>query len=317
MSALKKYDLNNSLSRQTDQVTKNLPVEFNYHLLRNALNDFSKNIAQLNDDEYKRVFHKAGKSFELESLVMASPEAEGIVISPVQLDQAVAEVASRYDETEFFVQDLENNGLDEASLRKALYRELLFDSVMQRVSANSLVVNDIDVHLFYEMHRERFETPELRTARHILITVNPDYPENTEEAALERMQQLVEKLNGRSNRFKQFSKQYSECPTAMEGGKLGEVQRGQLYPELDSILFKMEENQISPIVQSEMGFHVLFCEKIKPSKKIPLSKVKQRIHDSLQERHQRNCQKHWITDLKKKLQIQKLGQEQGESHGNA
>ncbi len=73
--------------------------------------------------------------------------------------------------------------------------------------------------------------------------MNPHYPENTLTAARTRMERVVEKLAGRTNRFHEFAKRYSECPTAMEGGKLGNVTRGQLYAELDAMLFRMDENQ--------------------------------------------------------------------------
>ncbi len=273
--------------------------EFNYHLLRNALNGYQKNLSQLEPPEYQQVYRKALKSYELESLVIAAPESEGILIGEQQLDQSIAEVAARYPSQTDFEQDLEANGLDETGLRKALYRELLFDGVMQRVAARSADVNDLDVHLFYEMHHDRFQTPETRVASHILITINPDYPENTPAAAYQRMQQVSDKLAGRKNRFDEFAKRYSECPTAMEGGKLGEVTRGQLYESLDAVLFELEAGQISPIVESEMGYHLLYCEKIKPAKRVPLSKAAPRIREILQTRQRRNCQKAWLASLQK------------------
>ncbi|MEJ2692797.1 MAG: nitrogen fixation protein NifM [Candidatus Thiodiazotropha sp.] len=273
--------------------------EFSYHLLRNALNDYKKNLGQLDPGEYSQVHRKASKSYELESLVIASKEAEGLVISEQQLNESMEAVASRYLSREDFVEDLEGNGLDEEGLRKALYRELMFDSVMQRVAANSADVNDLDIHLFYEMHYDRFQTPETRTASHLLITINSDYPENSREAAYERMAQVVEKLAGRGNRFAEFAKRYSECPTAMEGGKLGNVTRGQLYERLDATLFKMEEGEISDLVETELGFHILYCEKIKPARKIPIAKAASRIRELLQERHRRNCQKAWLASLRK------------------
>lgn len=213
--------------------------EFSYHLLRSALNGYRKNLSQLDPSEYTQVYRKASKSFELESLVIASPEAEGLMISARQLDESVAAVAERYGSEEEFLDDLESNGLDEAGLRRALRRELMFDSVMQRVAANSAEVNELDVHLFYEMHHERFQTQESRVASHLLITINDDYPENTRDAALERIRQVAGKLADRGNRFEEFAKRYSECPSAMEGGKLGEVNRGQLYEGLDAVLFKV------------------------------------------------------------------------------
>ena len=276
---------------------------FSYHLLRNALHGFRKNLSQLEPNEYNQVYRKAYKSFELESLVLASSEAKGLIISKQQLDESVAEVASRYESSEDFNRDLLVNGLDETGLRQALYRELMFDSVMQKVAARSAAISDLDMRLYYEMHHERFQIPEQRVARHILITVNPDYPENTRNAARARMEQMVDKLAGRSNRFHDFAKRYSECLTAMEGGKLGDVKPGQLYAVLDSVLFKMNEHQISPIIESELGFHILLCEKIKPGKRVPYSKVSPRIRTLIQERRRRNCQKYWIANLQKVSQV--------------
>jgi peptidyl-prolyl cis-trans isomerase C len=276
--------------------------EFNYHMLRNALNDYQKNLSQLEPVEYQAVYHKASRSYRLESLVVSSPEAKRVVISQTQLDRSVNEVTARYQNREEFTEDLEHNGLDEEGLRKALYRELLFDGVMQYVAANSADVNDLDIHLFYEMHHERFQTAETRQVRHILITINPEYLENTPAVARQTMEQLVEKLADRGNRFEQFAKRYSECPTAMQGGMLGDVKRGQLYQELDSVLFNMQEGEISDIVETELGLHILYCEKIRPAKRMPLSKAYPRIREHLQERHRRNCQKAWLAKLEKSTQ---------------
>lgn len=281
-----------------EQQPETLP-EFNYHMLRNALNDYQKNLSQLEPMQYQEIYRKASKSYQLESLVIESPEAKGVVVSQEQLDRTVDDVAARYGSRDEFIDDLEGNGLNENSLRKALYRELVFDGVMQRVAANSADVSDLDIHLFYEMHHDRFSTPETRQARHILVTINPQYAENTPTAARQNIQQLLEKLAGRGNRFEQFAKRYSECPTAMEGGKLGDVKRGQLYQQLDGVLFNMQEGEISDIVETELGLHILYCEKIMPAKRLPLSKAYPRIRQHLQERHRRNCQKAWLAKLQK------------------
>jgi peptidyl-prolyl cis-trans isomerase C len=85
----------------------------------------------------------------------------------------------------------------------------------------------------------------------------------------------------------------------MEGGKLGDVKPGQLYQELDSVLFRMQEGEISEIVETELGLHILYCEKIKPAKRMPLSKAYPRIREHLQERQRRNCQKSYLAKLQK------------------
>lgn len=271
--------------------------EFNYHLLRNALNRYSKNLKQLESVEYERVVDNANKSFELENLVLESDEARSYIVPPEQVEAALQEISGRYSTPQEFVEDMKNNGLDEQTLRTALYRELTFDGVMQMVGSRTLDITDLDIRLFYEMHHDRFSTPETRLGSHILVTVNENFAENTEQAACENIEQVYEKLNGRGNRFGQFARRHSECPTAMDGGKLGEISRGQLYPELDQVLFTMEEGRISQPIRTELGYHILFCEKIKPAKRVPLPQAADRIRVLLQERNQHNCQKNWLKDL--------------------
>lgn len=270
---------------------------FGYHLLRGALDRFGRNLAQLSPDEYRQAHARALRSFELESRVLAADEARAVVISETLLDASLRQLASRYDSREAFLQDLAENGLDEERLRLALHRELQFDATLQQVAGNCPGISDIDVSLFYEMHRERFETPEQRVARHILITVNDEFAENTRPAARARMERLVVRLAGRANRFHEFARRYSECPTALQDGALGDVRPGQLYPELDAVLFSLQAREISPIVESEMGFHLLLCERIKPGRRVPLARAQARIRRLLEERHQRNCQREWLAAL--------------------
>lgn len=277
--------------------------EYGYHLLRGALETYQKNIADLNSTQFQQTKRIADKTYAMESIVLSTPEARDIVIPESKLDASVQEIASRYTDRASFLLDLENNGLDESILRSALYRELLFDAVLASVTARAPQVSDVDIQLFYQLHKDRFTKPEKRKARHILITVNPDYPENDRPTALARVTAIAEKLKTSPGRFEALAKKHSECPTAMEGGKLGELTRGVLYPALDTQLFTMNEMAISPVIETEMGFHILLCEKIYKSTTVPLFRAKERIKGILQERQRRICQKAWLEKI------------QGEKHG--
>ena len=272
-------------------------AEFNYHLLRIALNKFSKNIQQLRDDELKQVHRLASKSYQLENRVLNSKEAKSFIVSAAQLEHSMNDIRHRYESNDEFHSDMQLNGLDEETLRTALFRELTFDGVLQVIGSKSPDIGDLDIRLFYQMHPDRFEVPEKRSVRHILITVNDDFIENTREAALQRMSEVLQKLNHRVNRFAQFAKRYSECPTVVDGGTLGDMERGNLYPEIDEALFSMPENSISSVVETEMGFHILCCDRITPCKKIPFNTVKSKIFDLLDQRQRRHCQKAWLANL--------------------
>jgi peptidyl-prolyl cis-trans isomerase C len=270
---------------------------FAYHLLRGSLEKFKKNIPELSDSQYQQARSIADKTFALESIVLSTPEARDVIVPEAKLHAAVEEVAGRYADRESFIRDLKINGLEENSLRSALHRELLFDAVLERVSAKTLNVSEIDIQIFYQLHKERFTKPEKRKVRHILITINDEFAENDRASAFSRAAAIAEKLKKSPSRFEPLAKKYSECPSAMEGGRLGEVARGTLFPELDSVLFTMQEGAISDAIETEMGFHVLYCEKINRSITVPLSRARSRIKNLLQERQRKVCQKAWLDNV--------------------
>jgi peptidyl-prolyl cis-trans isomerase C len=285
-------------------------AEYRYHLLRAATERFQCNIARLDDAQRTEAEGQAQKTFELEELVLSCDEARNVLIPEQQVQQALQEVAGRYQDDDEFDADLAGNGLDTAGLRRALRRELIFDAVMQSVAAEHVPIAETDERLFYELHRDRFEVPEQRTARHILITVNDDYSENTRDAARARLDAIADKLRTGSNsrggssdavqRFARQARRHSECPTALEDGKLGTLIRGRLYPAVDAALFALDEGAISGIVESPVGFHLVLCERIQPARTLVFNQVRERIHTALEQRRRREAQRAWLGQLRER-----------------
>jgi peptidyl-prolyl cis-trans isomerase C len=283
---------------------------YRYHLLRAASERFQRNIGALDADQLAEAERQARQTLALEELVLAADEARDVLIPDGQVQAALHEVASRYDDEDEFDADLARNGLDAAGLHRALRRELTFDAVMQRVAADHAPIADTDERLFYELHRERFTAPEQRTARHILITINDDYSENTRTAARARLEAIAEKLRagskggGRSSdavqRFARQARRHSECPTALEDGKLGTLIRGRLYPAVDAALFDLEEGAVSAIVESPVGFHLVLCERIQPGRALAFNQVRDRIHTALEQRRRREAQRAWLAQLRER-----------------
>jgi peptidyl-prolyl cis-trans isomerase C len=272
---------------------------YRYHLLRAALERFECDLNALAPEQMSEVADQAQRTFDLETLVLSSREALETLIPEPRLDAAVAEVRGRYPSHEDFEDDLARNGLDAHDLRQALRRELIFDAVMQRVGASAPAVDEIEERLFFELHPEHFTQPERRQARHILITVNEAYAENRREAAYARIDRLRETLAADSNGFGVQAQQHSECPTAMDEGRLGLVQPGQLFPTLDACLFRLAEGELSGILESELGFHLILCERIEPSRSVTFEDARPKIHTAMRQRRERDAQRNWIASLRR------------------
>ncbi len=273
-----------------------------YHLLRAASERFQRDPLGLDSRRREEVSRQARRTLELENLVLGSGEAIGVVIPTEQVENAVGVLRARYPDDTAFSLDLERNHLTLAALGLALRRELVFDAVMRRVAARHPPVEAIDARLYYELHRDRLTRPERRIARHILITINEDYPENQRPAALARIEHLADQLRvpgmGGARHFANLAEVHSECPSALEQGLLGEVERGKLYPELDAVLFSLQESHFGGPVETELGFHLILCEHIHAATAPAFSQIRDAIQTRLVERSRRDYQKAWLAALR-------------------
>ncbi|OYY93940.1 MAG: nitrogen fixation protein NifM [Hydrogenophilales bacterium 28-61-23] len=268
-----------------------------YLELKTAQSLFGKSPAELAEDERAKVRNLADRQMGLEARVLNAPEARDAMVPQVSLQAALEEIRKRYPEEAEFSADLERNGLDTESFLAALERELRVEAILEKVGTRATQVAEIDVDLYYHYHPDQFRRPETRRARHILVTVNPDMPDNTVEAARTRIEAVAARLAKSLKRFDEQALKHSECPTAMQGGVLGDVPRGQLYPELDAALFGMQAGQLSGVLESPLGFHLLLCEAITPERVLSLNQARAPIRDMLEQRRKRICQQAWLKQL--------------------
>ena len=258
---------------------------------------FQKAPGLLAPKERQRVEQVASRQLEIEQRILATPEAAQIHVPEASLNAAVAEIRGRYATRAEYLADLDNAGLDESTLRVAIARDLRFEAVLERVASREAKVSDLDAEIFYFIHREKFRRLENRTLRHILVTINDDLPGSDRVSAWRHIEALQTQLKNTPDRFADLALKHSECPTAMQGGLLGTLRRGQLYPELEPVAFALRLGELSEIVESPMGFHLLYCVAIEDESFVPFSVVREKIRAHLSARRQKAAQRQWIASL--------------------
>jgi nitrogen fixation protein NifM len=268
-----------------------------YLALKAAQKIYSKATAALQPDEFERIQSIAREQQRMEATVLASPEARDAMVPPSTLEIALQEIRGRYSNEEEFVSDLSRNGLDESSFAIALERELKVEAVLEKVSSKAAKVSEMDVELYYQFHSEKFRRPETRLVRHILITINETIAENTRVEAAKRIAAIAARLTKEPQRFDEQALKHSECPTALDGGKLGDLPRGKLFPELDKALFEMKAGDVSGVLESELGFHILRCDVVTAASILSLDLAKPHIRKLMEKKRKRVCQQAWIKEL--------------------
>lgn len=265
-----------------------------YLALKAAQKLYGKIPDALQPAEFERVQSMAQQQHELESRVLAAPEARDAMVPPATLQAAMQEIRGRYPNEDDFADDLARNGLDEAGFAEALERELKVEAILEKVGTRAAQISDMDVELYYHYHPDQFRRPETRLARHILITINDTIPENTRAAAQQRIADIAVRLQKEPGRFEEQALKHSECPTALDGGKLGDLPRGKLFPELDQALFELKAGEVSGVLESELGFHVLRCDAITQANVLSMAEAKPHIRKLLEQKRKRVCQQAWV-----------------------
>jgi parvulin-like peptidyl-prolyl isomerase len=188
-------------------------------------------------------------------------------------DTQFTNLVERFGSREAFDRQLKMVGMTEESLRSKAAQEAAAKAALKREL--NLSVTDAEVKSYYSNHTSAFEMPERAQARHILLmTIDPSTraPLSTNSVAAKRKQ--AEDLLARIKKGEDFAtlaKQYSEDPgSKADGGELPKFGRGDMVPEFEAAAFSMKAGQVSDIVQSQFGFHIIkLIDKI-PAKKYGL-----------------------------------------------
>ena len=272
-----------------------------YLRLKLAAKLFAKPLEALADSELRRVQTVATRQREIETLILTTPDAASVVLPEASVAASLNEIRARYASDEDYRADLQRIGLDAAALRRAVERDMTVEAVLEKVGAGGTVVSDTEVEIFWFMHKERFRRAETRVLRHILVTINEELAGNERPVSRARIDGIRIRLLKNPERFAEQALKHSECPTALNGGLLGAVPRGQLYPELEAVAFALSEGALSEVVESELGFHLIHCETVNPERSSLFDEVRDTIRQHLEQQRRGLRQKSWINALRRQL----------------
>ena len=155
---------------------------------------------------------------------------------------------------------------------KAEYVVLSLDTLLSQTS-----VSDAEVKSWYEGHQDRYQQPEERRASHILIL-----SEGGKDKAKAKAEEVLKEVQKNPARFADLARLHSQDPgSAQKGGDLGFFARGMMVKPFEDTVFKQKEGEISGLVESEFGYHIIKLAEIKPAKQRPLEQVRSEIEEEL------------------------------------
>ena len=157
---------------------------------------------------------------------------------------------------------------------KAEYVVLSLDALLTQVK-----VSDAEVKTWYDGHQDRYQEPEERRASHVLISSDGDAGK---EKAKAKAEEVLKDIQKNPSRFAELAKQHSQDPgSAQKGGDLGYFGRGMMVKPFEDAVFQQKEGEISGLVESDFGYHIIKVTGIKAAKLRPLADVRSDIEGEL------------------------------------
>ncbi|CAH0192048.1 Peptidyl-prolyl cis-trans isomerase D [Massilia sp. Bi118] len=141
-----------------------------------------------------------------------------------------------------------------------------------------VTVSDAEIADAYNKNKARFSTPEKRSASHILITVAKDAKPADDAAAKAKAQAILLEVQKAPNDFARIAKAQSQDPGSAElGGDLGVVEKGLFDKPVEDAIFSLKEGEISGLVRSSFGYHIVKVTKVVPATQKPLEEARPEI----------------------------------------
>lgn len=181
---------------------------------------------------------------------------------------------------------------------------------------NKAVVSDADIQKYYNENQAQFKTPETITASHILISTMPaqDKPAVTDPVALAakdkeakaKAEKILADLKKGAD-FGAIAEKESGCPSGKQSkGKLPPFTKGQMVPEFEKAAFALQPGQLSGVVKTPFGYHIIKLESKNPAKVMPLDTVKAAIRSNLQSKAIEKQLTDTLTKEKKSMDVKIL-----------
>ncbi len=223
----------------------------------------------------------------------------GVDVADSEVDAIIEDVKKRnHLDDAHLDQALQAQGMDRASYRKAVKRDLESMRILSVKVRNKVKVTDEDVKNYWQTHPQEFRAGEEVRVRHIFLSLSHDAP----GAEVERVRARVEKALARlraGEDFARVAREISEGPSAKEGGELGWLKRGTVQPEVEKVAFALRSGEVSDPVRTRAGYQILRVEERRGGGIRPLADVKDEIRDRLMNEQIETYRNQFVAELRK------------------
>ncbi|MBR3956343.1 MAG: peptidylprolyl isomerase [Kiritimatiellae bacterium] len=220
-----------------------------------------------------------------------------IPVTEKDIDAEVARVVQQVGGEENYKKALDAQGISEADFRKELEKGARVNMLVNQACAHVADPTEDEVTAFYEAHKAEYVEPPQVLCQHILV-------KGSNDAALDKIKEIRERIVNDKADFAEEAKKHSDCPSGAQGGSLGWFGRGMMVPEFDKAAFEMKKGEVSGVVTTEFGYHIIYKADEKGGGQPTIVDVHDQIKDLLRHEARGKAMDAYVADLREKATIE-------------
>ena len=257
-------------------------------------------------DERDAVYRGLLDRVILYKLLASEAKTRGITVTPEEVTERIGQIKSQFPNEAEFQKELAKRHTTMAELQEDQRRDILNLKTIEAEVAPRLTVTPQELDAFYQQNPDRFQEPEQVRASHILISVAQDATPEAKQAAKAEADGILKRVKAGED-FAALAKAHSKDPgSAQAGGDLNFFPKEQMVPEFSNAAWALKPGEISDVVQSQFGYHIIKLTERRAGRTVPLAEVKDRLEEFLKQRKQQELIQQYLLGLKSKYRVEVL-----------
>ena len=226
-----------------------------------------------------------------------------IPVTAGDIDREVAKVVEQVGGEENYRKALAEQKVSEEDFRRELEKGARVNLLVNQACAHVADPTEAEVAEFYEAHKAEYVTPPQVLCQHILVKFGEKDSPESKSAAFEKIRAIRERIVAGAD-FAEEAKANSDCPSGAEGGSLGWFGRGMMVPEFDKAAFEMKKGEVSGIVTTQFGYHIIYKADEKGGGAQTLVDVHDQIKDLLRHEARGRAMDAFVAELRAAAKIE-------------
>ncbi|MEQ1758892.1 MAG: peptidylprolyl isomerase [Vicinamibacterales bacterium] len=241
-----------------------------------------QNGASVPPDQRDRVYRGVLEQLISFRLLIQETKARNLTVADAEVDARMAQIKGQFPSEEAFTQTLAQQKMTPEQLKADARSEMLVTKMLQTEVEPKVAISPVQVQEFYSNNPDRFKQGERVRASHILLRVPEQADQAAKNAVKTKAADVLKQVRAGQD-FAALAKQFSEDPaSATNGGDLNYFQKGQMVGPFDQAVFAMKVGDVSDLVETQFGFHIIKLTDKQVERAIPLTEVRAQVQQYLE-----------------------------------